>query len=45
MVEKTRLLQRGLTVSADHRHELGLATFPALPEHVTSGLTGGTNAG
>ncbi|OHT09545.1 hypothetical protein TRFO_21604 [Tritrichomonas foetus] len=34
MLEKTRLLQRGIQVNNDQTHELGIATFKNLPEHI-----------
>ncbi|OHT09916.1 Adenylate and Guanylate cyclase catalytic domain containing protein [Tritrichomonas foetus] len=34
MLEKTRMLQRGITVNKDQAHEFGLAVFPQLPDKV-----------
>lgn len=34
MIEKTRLLQRGITVSKDQAHEFGLAVFSQLPDKI-----------
>ena len=34
MLEKMRLLQRGIAVNVDQTHELGMATFPKLPDHI-----------
>jgi len=37
MAEKTKILQRGVFISADRTHELGLAAFQLLPERVQDG--------
>ncbi|OHS97131.1 Adenylate and Guanylate cyclase catalytic domain containing protein [Tritrichomonas foetus] len=37
MIEKTRQLQRGLSVNKDMAHELGLATFQNLPDKAGTG--------